>query len=102
MTNKTKKTKNVRLYNLDDLVKLYNQFEERGEMIKDISFKDDDDNFKFQNNRLSVWAWWSNISSITVKLEEDNKIIRRTYEPELNLYSINDLRVTYESVSYIY
>jgi len=98
MSNKTKK---VSLYNLDDLVDLYNQFEKRGETIKNISFKDEDDNFKFKDNRLFVFGYWANISSITVRLEEDNKIIRRTYEPNLKFYSLDDLKITYESIHYI-
>ena len=45
--NMTNKTKKVNLHNLDQLVKLYNQLEDRGEKIQNISFKDEDKNFKF-------------------------------------------------------
>lgn len=100
--NMTNKTKKVNLHNLDQLVNLYNQLEDRGEKIQNISFKDEDKNFKFEDGDLFVWGSWADISAITVELNEDNKVIRRTYKPELSFYSLDDLRITFETVRYIY
>ena len=100
--NITNKTKKVNLHNLDQLVNLYNQLEDRGEKIQNISFKDEDKNFKFEDGDLFVWGSWADISAITVELNEDNKVIRRTYKPELSFYSLDDLRITFETVRYIY
>lgn len=102
MTDKTKKNKKVCLYNIDQIIQLTNELKDRGETIESISFKDEDDNFKFQNNRLFVFGYWNHISSIKVEIQEGNKLIHRTYEPELSFYSLDDLRITFETVRYIY
>ncbi len=100
MTTKTKKTKTIGLHNVNQIHELYTQFQDKGETIKNIDFKDDD--FKFEDGRLFLWGDRSEISSIDIQIREDKKVIRRTYKPKSigRFYSLDDLKLVRESIDY--
>ena len=101
MTNKTKKTKTVNLHNVSQISELHNQFKDRGEIIKSISFKDDD--FKFDDGSLFLWGDRSEVSAIDIEIREDKKLTRRTYKPKSMgmFYSLDDLKLVRESIDYL-
>jgi hypothetical protein len=95
-----KKEKEVAFYEIDKVVNLYNELAERGEELESIDFIDQE-NFKFSNGTLFLFARLNKIKSFSTNSKNDNKRINRKYIPK-NDYavSLDNFQVRYEQIFY--